>query len=60
MRFILKVSGHEKVARYIREAEDFYIAYAIIAPRMDDFYFKIREAYDDLRKIEKEKTRITT
>ena len=59
MRFILKVSGHEKIARYMREAEDFYIAYTMIAPRMDDFYSEIRGAYEDLRKIEKEKTRIT-
>ncbi|MGB6463588.1 MAG: HD domain-containing protein [Nitrosotalea sp.] len=59
MRFISKISGQEKVARYIKEAEDFYIAYTIIEPRMDDFYSEIREAYEDLRKTEKEKTRIT-
>lgn len=59
MRFISKVPGHEKVSRYIKEAEDFYIAYTIIEPRMDDFYSEIREAYEDLRKTEKEKTRIT-
>lgn len=59
MRFISKVLGHEKVSRYIKEAEDFYIAYTIIEPRMDDFYSEIREAYEDLRKTEKEKTRIT-
>jgi (p)ppGpp synthase/HD superfamily hydrolase len=58
MRFISKISGHEKVARYIKEAEDFYIAYTIIEPRMDDFYSEIREAYEDIRKTEKEKTRI--
>jgi len=58
MRFISKIPGHEKVARYIQEAEDFYIAYTIIEPRMDDFYSEIREAYEDLRKTEKEKTRI--
>lgn len=59
MRFISKVPGHEKVSRYIKEAEDFYIAYTIIEPRMDDFYSEIREVYEDLRKTEKEKTRIT-
>ncbi|MDE1872259.1 MAG: HD domain-containing protein [Thaumarchaeota archaeon] len=59
MRFISKVPGHEKVSRYMKEAEDFYIAYTIIEPRMDDFYSEIREAYEDLRKTEKEKTRIT-
>ncbi|MGI0101866.1 MAG: HD domain-containing protein [Nitrosotalea sp.] len=59
MRFISKISEHEKVVRYLKEAEDFYIAYTIIEPRMDDFYLEIRQAYEDLRKIEKEKTRIT-
>ncbi|MDE1866590.1 MAG: HD domain-containing protein [Thaumarchaeota archaeon] len=59
MRFISKIPENEKVMRYIREAEDFYIAYTIIEPRMDDFYFEIREAYEDLRKIEKETTKIT-
>lgn len=59
MRFISKIHGHEKVSRYMKEAEDFYIAYTIIEPRMDDFYSEIREAYEDLRKTEKEKTRIT-
>jgi (p)ppGpp synthase/HD superfamily hydrolase len=54
MRFIAKVPGHEKVKRYIREAEDFYIAYTIIEPRIDDFYSEIREVYDDLKKIERE------
>ncbi len=51
MRFVADVSGSDKINRYIREAEDFYIAYTLLTPRMDDFYTKIREAYDDLRKI---------
>ncbi len=51
MRFVSDVSGSDKINRYIREAEDFYIAYTLLTPRMDDFYTKIREAYDDLRKI---------
>jgi (p)ppGpp synthase/HD superfamily hydrolase len=54
MRFIAKIPGHEKVKRYLREAEDFYIAYTIIEPRMDDFYSEIREAYEDLKITEKE------
>lgn len=54
MRFIAKVPRHEKVKRYIREAEDFYIAYTLIEPQMDDFYSEIREAYEDLKKIERE------
>ena len=51
MRFLADVSGSDKINRYIREAEDFYIAYTLLTPRMDDFYTKIREAYDNLRKI---------
>ena len=51
MRFVADVSGSDKINRYIKEAEDFYIAYTLLTPRMDDFYTKIREAYDDLRKI---------
>lgn len=51
MRFILNVPGHPKVNRYIKEAEDFYIAYTILNPRMDNFYTKIKEAYNDLKQI---------
>lgn len=57
MRFIAKIPEHEKATRYLREAEDFYIAYTIIEPRMNDYYLEIREAYGDLKKL-KEKTRI--
>ncbi len=51
MRFVTEIPGNEKIKRYLREAEDFYIAYPLLTPRMDDFYSKIRNAYDDLRKI---------
>ena len=51
MRFVAEVPGNEKIKRYIREAEDFYIAYPLLTPRMDNFYAKIRTAYDDLKKI---------
>ncbi|MGI0047178.1 MAG: hypothetical protein ACREBB_08330 [Nitrosotalea sp.] len=57
MQFIAKIPEHEKATRYLREAEDFYIAYTIIEPRMDDYYLEIRKAYEDLQKL-KEKTRI--
>lgn len=58
MQFISHVSDHEKTKRYIREAEDFYLAYAIIEPRMDDYYSEIRKSYEDLRKLEREKQKI--
>lgn len=51
MRFISSVSGNEKIQRYLREAEDFYLAYSIIPPRMDSFHKRIREAYEELRSI---------
>src|SRR3990172_5515718 len=51
MRFVAEIPGNEKIQRYIREAEDFYIAYPLLAPRMDNFYSKIRTAYEDLKKI---------
>ena len=51
MRFVAGIPGNEKTQRYLREAEDFYIAYPILTPRMDNFYSKIRTAYEDLKKI---------
>lgn len=58
MRFISKVPYHEKVKRYIQEAEDFYIAFTLAPPRMDDFYTKIRQAYDELRNLSEQKDEI--
>ncbi|HKU49481.1 MAG TPA: HD domain-containing protein [Nitrososphaera sp.] len=49
MNFIRQVAGHDKVRRYLREAEDFYIAYTMTPPKMPDFYKRIRRAYEDLR-----------
>lgn len=60
MRFIAGILGHEKINRYIREAEDFYIAYPLLTPRMDDFYTKIRKAYKDLRKVKENAREIVT
>ena len=51
MDFIQKVHGHDKVRRYMREAEDFYLAYAMLSPKMPDFYKKIRQSYEDLRSL---------
>jgi len=58
MRFIAKIPDHEKIERYLKEAEDFYIAYTIIEPRMDDFYSEIREAYEELKNLERKKQKI--
>ncbi|MER3407649.1 MAG: hypothetical protein C4292_02355 [Nitrososphaera sp.] len=51
MLHIRKVPGHDKVRRYQREAEDFYIAYTMLPPKMSEFYNDIRRAYEDLRAI---------
>lgn len=49
MTFIHRVPGHDKIRRYLREAEDFYIAYTMLPPTMPSFYSKIRGAYEGLR-----------
>lgn len=51
MRFILNVPGHNKIWRYMREAEDFYLAYAMLPPKMPEFYNRIRTAYEDLKVV---------
>ena len=51
MRFIAKVPYHEKVKRYLREAEDFYMAFCLLSPKMTDFYGEIRKAYEELKEL---------
>ena len=51
MDFIKQLPAHSKVQRYIREAEDFYLAYSMLPPRMPSFYAKMRNAYDELRSL---------
>lgn len=51
MNFISHISGQEKISRYLREAEDFYIAFSIFPPTLSEFYAKMRKAYDDLKLI---------
>ena len=51
MKFISQISGQEKIKRYLREAEDFYIAFSILPPTVSEFYTKMREAYDELKSI---------
>ena len=38
-----------KIKRYQREAEDFYLAYALLNPRMGDFYENLRSSYEKLK-----------
>ena len=51
MRFITKVPYHDKVKRYLREAEDFYMAFCLLSPKMTDFYGEIRKAYQELKEL---------
>ena len=51
MKFISQIPKHEKIKRYLREAEDFYIAFSLFPPQTIDFYKEIRKSYDDLKSI---------
>lgn len=53
MDFIAKVAGHTKWKRYVREAEDFYLAYAMIPPKMPDYYKRMRSSYEELKSLVK-------
>lgn len=53
MNFIAGVPGHSKWKRYVREAEDFYLAYAMIPPKMPEFYKSMRSSYEELRSLVK-------
>lgn len=47
---------YDKIKRYMREAEDFYLAYTMLSPKMPEFYRKIRWAYEQLRSAYYEQT----
>ena len=51
MNFVSQLPKNDKVNRYIREAEDFYIAFTLIPPLTDSFYFRMRQLYDELKRI---------
>jgi (p)ppGpp synthase/HD superfamily hydrolase len=51
MKFISQISNKDKIKRYLREAEDFYIAFSLFPPQTIDFHKEIRKAYDDLKSI---------
>jgi (p)ppGpp synthase/HD superfamily hydrolase len=51
MRFISQIPEQGKIKRYLREAEDFYIAFSIFPPTVSEFYDKMRQAYDELKSI---------
>ena len=51
MKFISQIPKNEKIQRYLREAEDFYIAFTLFPPQLLDYYNEIRKAYDELKSI---------
>jgi len=51
MKFMAQMPNHEKIKRYLKEAEDFYLAFSLIPPQTLDFYQKIRKAYDELKSL---------
>lgn len=51
--------GHEKQKRYVREAEDFYLAYAMMAPAMPTLYARLRKAYEALRSPPQKQVAVT-
>jgi (p)ppGpp synthase/HD superfamily hydrolase len=59
MKFISNMPNLEgnlvknKIKRYLREAEDFYLSFALLEPAMKDIYLKIRESYENLKLLNK-------
>jgi (p)ppGpp synthase/HD superfamily hydrolase len=51
MKFMAQIPNHGKIQRYLREAEEFYLAFSLFPPQTLDFYKEIRKAYDDLKRI---------
>lgn len=57
MRFISNISKvggnlvNNKIKRYLREAEDFYLSYALLEPSMKDLYLKLRQSYEYLKSL---------
>jgi (p)ppGpp synthase/HD superfamily hydrolase len=57
MKFISSISNlggnlvSNKIRRYLREAEDFYLSYALLEPSMNDLYLKLRESYVNLKSL---------
>jgi (p)ppGpp synthase/HD superfamily hydrolase len=51
-----KISIYEKIKRYLREAEDFYLSYTVLEPTMPDYYKRMRLAYEQMRSAYYEQT----
>jgi predicted DNA-binding protein len=51
-----RINIYEKIKRYLREAEDFYLCYTILEPAMPDYYEQMRSAYEQMRSAYYEQT----
>lgn len=51
MNFISQIPKHEKIKRYLQEAEDFYIGYSLFPPQTLDFYKEIKKSYENLKSM---------
>lgn len=57
MKFISNISKldgnivNNKIKRYLREAEDFYLSFALLEPAMKDLYLKLRQSYENLKSL---------
>lgn len=57
MKFISNISKldgnlvNNKIKRYLREAEDFYLSFALLEPAAKDLYLKLRESYENLKSL---------
>ena len=51
MKFMAQIQNHEKIQRYLREAEEFYLAFSLFPPQTLDYYKEIRKAYDELKRL---------
>ncbi len=66
MKFISNMSKVEgklvnnKIKRYLREAEDFYLSFALLEPSTKDLYLKLRESYESLKPLRIEWMKVYT
>ena len=63
MKFIESIAStnkkpvvYTKIKRYLLEAENFYLAYTMLEPKMPDLYKQLRSLYDQLRSYYLEQT----
>ena len=58
MMFIANIPYHEKAQRYIKEAENFYLAFSLMSPSTDDFSYKLRKAFEKLKSLKEKRDEI--